>query len=145
MTALASMESAWRNFSPSLTKLTSPFAGKTERAQKTALGGRLAGLRDRRFTLETSGGPVEVYFQMAGKQHRVARWRLSLVRRSGEDTSRYTDTPPETGQTSESAANACVYGDLGVPPSAPDAVPERVTEKDPADPRNEATQDEVQP
>ncbi len=101
-----------------------PLAGKNERAQRTSLGARLTRLRDRRYTLESADGPIEVYLQPAGKQHRVARWRLVRMSRPEKGTRTYTGTPTEPTKTAESPAQTGVPRDLGVPFSGSDSTPE---------------------
>jgi len=92
-----------------------PLAGRNERAQRTSLGARLTRLRDRHYALESPDGTIEVHLQTAGKQHRVARWRLVRASRPGKGTPTYTGTPPETPTTGESLAQPAVHGDLGAP------------------------------
>jgi hypothetical protein len=89
-----------------------PLAGRNERAQRTSLGARLARLRDRHYALENPDGTIEVHLQTAGKQHRVARWRLVRASRPGKGTPIYTGTPPETPTTGESPSQPGVRGKL---------------------------------
>ncbi len=53
---------------------------KTERGQRTQLGQRLRGLRDRRYGLLIDGEELAVCVFGAGKEHQAGRWRLSLAK-----------------------------------------------------------------
>jgi len=51
---------------------------KTERGQRTQLGQRLRGLRDRLYTLSVDGEEVTVCVVGVGKEHQAGRWRLGI-------------------------------------------------------------------
>jgi putative DNA primase/helicase len=56
------------------------LSGKTDQAQRVQLGQRLAGLRDRRYTLTTGAGEVTVQVLRGGEAQRALLWRLCVIK-----------------------------------------------------------------
>jgi len=99
---------------------------KTERGQRTQLGYRLGGLRDRRYGLSIHGEDVTVQVLAAGKEHQAGRWRLVRIFHFEGRAGAWEPVPEKVPQGSPgSPASAEVEGNaeawsLGkVPPGSP--------------------------